>query len=201
KPTAGLTALLALARLGDKETQTPLLKALAQWPLDSLDETRKLIKLRVIEVSIARQGRPSDDLIKLATEKLDRQYPAKSWPLNRELSQLLIYLEAPGVVAKTLSLLDAAPTQEQQIHYIFSLRTLKQGWTLEQRRHYLSWFNKGRAGLNHPAELVQWFKDAGRDYSDGSSFPKFIGNIRRQGLDKLSDQERTELASVINAPS
>src|SRR4029434_5360274 len=42
KPTAGLAALLALARLGDKETQSALLKTLAQWPLDSLDETRKL---------------------------------------------------------------------------------------------------------------------------------------------------------------
>src|ERR1043165_4052848 len=197
RPTAGLTALLALARLGDRETQHALMRALARWPLDSLDETRKLIKLRVIEVSLARQGRPSEDLIKVAIEKLDRQYPAKSWPLNRELSQLLIYLEAPDVVAKTLALLDAAPTQEEQIHYIFSLRTLKAGWTAEQRRQYFSWFNKGRAGLNHPAELVQWFKDAGRDYSDGSSFPKFIGNMRRQGLDKLSDQERTELASVI----
>jgi putative heme-binding domain-containing protein len=201
KPTAGLAALLALARLGDKETQSALLKTLAQWPLDSLDETRKLIKLRVIEVSIARQGRPSDDLIKLATEKLDRQYPAKSWPLNRELSQLLIYLEAPDVVAKTLALLDAAPTQEEQIHYIFSLRNLKTSWTTEQRRHYFGWFNKGRAGLNHPAELVQWFKDAGRDYSDGSSFPKFIANIRRQGLDKLNDQEGVELGPVISAPS
>src|SRR5207247_987405 len=103
-----------------RETQTPLLKALAQWPLDSLDETRKLLKLRVIEVSLARQGRPSAELIKTATEKLGRQYPAKSWPLNRELSQLLIYLEAPDVVAKTLALLDAAPTQEEQIHYVFS---------------------------------------------------------------------------------
>jgi len=131
KPTAGLTALLALARLGDKETQHALLRALARWPLDSLDETRKLIKLRVMEVSLARQGRPSEDLIKVAIEKLDRQYPAKSWPLNRELSQLLIYLEAPDVVTKTLALLDAAPTQEEQIHYIFSLRTLKAGWTAE----------------------------------------------------------------------
>lgn len=151
----------------------------------------------MIEVSIARQGRPSDDLIKTAIEKLSRQYPAKSWPLNRELSQLLIYLEAPDVVTKTLALLDAAPTQEEQIHYIFSLRTLKTGWSTEQRRHYFSWFNKGRAGLNHAPEFIQWFKDAGRDYSDGSSFPKFIANIRRQAVENLDDQERAELASVL----
>src|SRR6185503_7576965 len=93
---AGLTALLALARLGGKETQPELLKAIGKWPLDTLNEEQKLEKLRVLEVSFARQGRPSDDLVKLAIEKLDRQFPAKSWPVNRELSQLLIYLEAPG---------------------------------------------------------------------------------------------------------
>ncbi|MBI3853785.1 MAG: c-type cytochrome [Verrucomicrobia bacterium] len=201
KPTAALTALLALARYGGKELQAELLGALKKFPLDSLDEAQKLEKFRVIEVSFARQGRPSDDLVKLATEKLDRQYPAKSWPLNRELSQLLIYLEAPDVVTKTLALLDAAPTQEEQIHYLFSLRTLKTGWTMEQRKHCFSWYNQGRAGLNHPAELVQWFKDAGRDYSDGSSFPKFIGNFRRQAVENLTDQERAGLATVLTAQS
>src|SRR5438093_234954 len=124
KTEGALTAFLALARLGAKETQTDLLKALGKFPLDTLDEEEKLEKLRVIEVSLARQGRPSDDLVRLAIEKLDRQFPAKSWPLNRELSQLLICLEAPGVAAKTLDLLANAQVQEEQIHYLISLRNL-----------------------------------------------------------------------------
>jgi putative heme-binding domain-containing protein len=195
---AGLTALLALARLGDKETQPELLKAIGKWPLDTLEEEQKLEKLRVIEVSFARQGRPSDELVKLAIEKLDRQYPAKSWPLNRELSQLLISLEAPGVAGKTLDLLAKASTQEEQIHYITSLRNLKSGWTMDERATYFGWFNGDRKIVRHSLETLKWFADVGRDYSDGASFPKFIANIRKAATTALSDSERAELASVIS---
>ena len=94
-PGIGLTSLLALARVGTKADQEPLLKALAKWPLDSLDEELKLLKLRVIKVSFARQGRPSPELVALATQKLLAQYPAPTFPLNRELSELLIWLTKP----------------------------------------------------------------------------------------------------------
>src|SRR5262249_6544100 len=63
---AGLTALLALARCGGKETQRDLLLALKKFPFDSLSQTQKLDKLRVIELSFIRQGRPEPDLAKLA---------------------------------------------------------------------------------------------------------------------------------------
>ena len=195
--TAALTAFLALARLGDNEAQRDLLKALARFPLDGLPEEQKLEKLRLIEVSFARHGKPDPELVRLAIEKLDRQYPAASWPLNRELSQLLIFLEAPGVVGKTLDLIDRAETQEEQIHYLAALRNLKPGWTLEQRRRYFSWFNGDRRILHHPPETLKWFADVGRDYSDGSSFPKFIANLRKAATAVLSDAERGELASVI----
>jgi putative heme-binding domain-containing protein len=176
-----------------------LLKALAKWPLDTLDEERKIQKFRVIEVSFARQGRPSDDLVKLAIEKLDRQFPAKTWPLNKELSQILIALGAPGVVGKTLDLLAGASTQEEQIHYIMSLRNLKSGWTMDQRKTYYSWFNRDRKFDRHSPATLQWFTDVGRNYSDGSSFPRFMANIRKAAATSLSEAERTELATIIES--
>src|SRR5207249_4479997 len=114
---AGLTALLALARVGGKETQPDLLLALKKFPFDSLSLTQKLEKLRLIELSFIRQGKPEPELAKLAIEKLDRLYPSDNELINRELSQLLIFLEAPGVVTKTMALLDNARTQEEQAHY------------------------------------------------------------------------------------
>jgi hypothetical protein len=121
-PRAALNSLLALSRVGTKEDQAPLLKALAKFPLDSLDEDLKLLKLRVIKVSLARQGRPDTDLVNLAIEKLGKQYPAKSWPLNRELSELLVWLGAPDAVEKTLALMESAKSQEEQIWYACMLR-------------------------------------------------------------------------------
>jgi putative heme-binding domain-containing protein len=117
--------------------------------------------------------------------------------LNRELSQLLIYLEAPGVAGKTLDLLAKAETQEEQIHYVISLRNLKSGWTLEQRKTYFSWFNRDRKFDRHSPGTLKWFADAGRDYSDGASFPRFMGNIQKASASALTEAERAELASII----
>jgi putative heme-binding domain-containing protein len=217
---AGLTALMALARCGPKQSQRDLLLALKKFPLDSLTLEQKLIKLRVIELSFIRQGRPDPDLAKLAIEKLDRIYPSDNEYMNRELSQLLIYLEAPDVVTKTLALLDKAKTQEEQVHYIFYLRNLKSGWTLAQRKHYFDWFrfaqeaskgevtypagspylvwaNQAKAAERHPADLLRWFKEAGRDYGDGASYPKYLTNIRRDAIDALSEDDRIALSSWI----
>jgi putative heme-binding domain-containing protein len=47
--------------------------------------------------------------------------------------------------------------------------------------------------------VVQWFKDAGRDYSDGSSFPKFIANFHADAQKTLTADESKSLASVLEA--
>jgi putative heme-binding domain-containing protein len=199
-PDAGLTALLALARCGGKETQNDLLGAMKNFPLSSLTEEQKLAKLRVIGLSFIRQGRPSQEMTALAIEKLNAVYPAPTEAMNRELSQLLIYLGAPDVISKTLALFDKAPTIEEQAHYIFHLRNLKSGWTMEQRKKYFEWFTKarvsGKPALHSPA-LVQWFREVERDYSDGASYPKFLVNIRKDALATLTSAERTALQPVI----
>jgi len=217
---AGLTALLGLARCGSKETQRELLTALKKFPFDSLSLTQRLEKLRILELSFIRQGKPDADFAKLAIEKLDRLYPNDNEYMNRELSQLLIYLDAPGVVTKTLALLDKAKSQEEQAHYIFYLRNLTNEWTLEQRKHYFDWFRfaqeatkgeisypKGspylvwtdqkKASERHPAAVLQWFKEAGRDYGDGASYPKYLANIRKDATATLSADDRIALSPWI----
>jgi putative heme-binding domain-containing protein len=214
---AGLNALLALARCGGKDTQRELLMALKKFPLDSLSISQQLQKLRVIQLSFIRQGKPESDLARIAIEKLNRAYPSNNESVNRELSQLLIYLEAPDVVKKTLALLDKAKTQEEQAHYIFCLRTLQKGWTIEQRKHYfeslrmLEKEGKDEVAIqsgepdrketvkpieSHPPELLAWFKDVDRDYSDGASYRKFMKNIRKDAVASLSEQERVALGSL-----
>lgn len=217
---AGITALLALARSGRPETQAGLLRALGKFPLATLSEELQLEKLRVIQLSFIRQGRPAPELGKLAVEKLNAQYPSASEKVNRELVQLLIYLNAPDVITKTLALLDRAPTQEEQIHYIFHLRNVKSGWTIAQREKYFSWFvnsrqgsrpeitypngaayhvwtNQAHASRVHPPELLGWFKDVGREYGDGSSFTKYLINIRKDAAATLTSSERAAVLPLL----
>ena len=200
---AGLTALLALARTGEKSDSVDLLKAVAKWPLSSLDEEHQLLKLRVIEVAFSRSGIP-DELRPMAIERLGRVYPATSLPLNRELSQLLIALGAPDAVSKTLALRDAATTQEEQVHYQAVLRLATSGWTSEDRKRYFAWFyakpNSGgpaHVTTQHPGYFVQWFRDVGLDAGNGASYANFLKGIRHQATMRLSDNEKGEYAAWI----
>ncbi|HMJ65667.1 MAG TPA: heme-binding protein, partial [Candidatus Binatia bacterium] len=193
-----LTALLALARVGPKEARGGLLKALGEYWPDGLDEQEKLEALRICSLAFVRMGRPGEGTARDVTDSIAPLYPSTNSWLNRELSQLLIYLEAPGVVPKTMELVSRAETQEEQLHYIFHSRTLKTGWTREDREKYFAWFKRDRSQDKHLPEIVKWFADVDRQYTDGSSFPKFMANIRRDAIATLSDTEKTDLAELIS---
>jgi putative heme-binding domain-containing protein len=189
RPRAALQALLALARCGSKADQEPLLKAMEKWPLDSLDEPLKLDFLRVMEVAIARQGRPAEEQVSAAIGKLEAQWPARSFPLNRELCELLVSLGAPGVVEKSLQMIETSAAPEEQIWFVYCLGVYDGPWTAAQRERYF-----------------QWFHQAG-EYHGGNSFSKFLDRIREIALAKAPVEERTKLASlsepeapVISAP-
>ena len=48
---------------------------------------------------------------------------------------MLVYLNDSEVAAKTLELLARAPSQEEQIHYVYCLRALKDKWTMHSERN------------------------------------------------------------------
>jgi putative heme-binding domain-containing protein len=127
-------------------------------------------------------GKPDSDTADEIIKTLTPFYPARSESVNRELCQLLVYLEAPDALPKTLGLMAAVATQQEQMHYAFVLRNVKHGWTMEQRRVYFSWFNK-----------------ALREYSGGNSFKPYLINIRKDAVAMLTEAERNELASILEA--
>ena len=55
--------------------------------------------------------------------------------LNRELALMLGYAGQPAAIAKILAAIPKTSTnQELQLHYLYALRMIKQGWTAEQTR-------------------------------------------------------------------
>jgi putative heme-binding domain-containing protein len=196
----GLTALLALARCGSRETQAGLLQALEKFPFPRLLQQQALLKLRVEELSFIRQGRPPTDLAKAAIGTLDALYPSTNEDINHELCQILLYLQAPDAVAKTVALLEQAPTQEEQTYYVMRLRDITNGWTLDLRRHYLGWFQKKRDHVAHRPEIVQYFHDVGLAYNDGISVIPYLENFLDEAVATLSAQERQELALYLPKP-
>ena len=89
---------LASARGEKPELQEEVFRLLKEFPLKDLPDDLKLLKLRILQLTFARHGRPSLEWQKLGLEKLLASYPAKgerAAELNRELSQLLIWLSQP----------------------------------------------------------------------------------------------------------
>jgi putative heme-binding domain-containing protein len=178
---AALTALLALARQGDKSLQPRLLQALDRLDWHGLTDSQKLDLLRVYGVAFVRMGAPEKDTAERTIARFDPKYPAASRELNAELCKMLVYLQAPSTAAKTIDLLEEAPTQEEQIVYAIALRLLKNGWTMDLRKAYFSWF----------------LKAAG--YRGGASFELFVKHIRDDAVAALSESEKAELKPILDA--
>jgi putative heme-binding domain-containing protein len=199
--TAGPTALLGLARAGGGEIdQRKLLEALRRFPLSSVNEQQKLIKLRAIQLSLIRQGPPEADLASALVQELSSDYPARSFPVNREMSRILLSLNNPEAVPKTVALLEKSKSQEEQIHYVALLRHVKSGWTLEDRRRFFSWWTRSRENLPHDKSLEKWFADVGRHYVDGAWVDKYMRDFRADAVKTLSGEEKRELAALISTP-
>jgi len=198
-PQAAMTGLLALARLGSASAQPDLYQSLRRFPAGTLGEALLIDKLRVIEVSVARHGKPGPEIAGALSAELGPLYPSRSVNLNLELCQVLLALEAPDAVAKTVGLLGAAPTQEEQLGYVLHLRTVTAGWTPELRKAYFSWWTRDHSKAAHPDYVKRWFEEAGRGYSDGASLPRFLANLHAQAKSTLSPEESQALAEVLAA--
>jgi putative heme-binding domain-containing protein len=194
-PGKAIPALLALVRVSaadpfhrakdappvDPAFRERVFGALDRLGWEDLTFAQRLDLLRVYEVAFNRLGTPSPGLKKRITDRLNAAYPAKSREQNAELCQLLVYLEAPEVVAKTLKLLREAPTQEEQLEYGRALRVLKTGWTLPQRKEYFSWFLRAA------------------HFKGGASIGGFLRIMKHDSVATLTAPEKTELQPILDA--
>ncbi len=179
RPVAMIEGAIALTRHGGKELRDKLIEKLNGLDWSRLDQQGRLSLLRAYSLVFIRMGKPDSDSTEAIVARLDRHYPAKNFPLNREFSRLLIFLEAPEAAGKTMALLSAGGSQEQQIHYALCLRVLKSGWTPELRKRYFEWF--------HTASGMR----------GGMSFSGFVKNIKVDAMEGLSPSEKTALSAVL----
>jgi putative heme-binding domain-containing protein len=184
-PIAATSALLALARVAGKfaapgeDLKTPMLAALDGIDWAKLSDSQRSDLLRVYTVLFARLGRPDETARERFIKRFGPLFPSKSYEVNADLCQLLVYLEAPGIAEKTLKLMAAAPTQEEQMEYAKSLRNLKTGWTLAQRKTYFEWFPKAV------------------NYKGGQRFQQYINEIKQTAVATLTAKEKEELKAVL----
>ncbi len=198
-----INGCVGLARQAEPSLLPKILDALGKLDFTKLDQEQQLGLLRAYQLAFIRLGNPDKEACAALAKKFDDLFPQKSDFVNRELSILMIHFQSPNVLAKLLPVLkqERVATQEQigallernkgyggtvaamlanqpdqqQYHYAFHLRTLKTGWTFEDRKTYFAWFDKART------------------WSGGATYPKYLNNIDNEAFSLLTDADRLKL--------
>jgi putative heme-binding domain-containing protein len=197
EPTRAIQALLALVRAVGKdpihhprkpedpipgiELKSSLLASLDRLDVNKLSDPQRSDVLRIYTILFNRLGPPDQAARDQIIARFGALYPSKNYELNADLCHLLVYLEATGVVAKSLKLMAEATTQEEQMEYAKWLRNLKTGWTLPQRKEFFSWFLKAA------------------HYKGGNLFRSTVSRIRSDAIATLTDKEKEELKPILEA--
>lgn len=190
---------IALARTGEAAQRKLVLASLDRLDWAELDTAQRINWLRACGLVFTRHGEPSPAEREAVLAKIDAGFPSSHRDLDRELCRMLAYLQAPGIVGRTLALMDTtgpspAPDwlaiasrnaqyggaveqmianlpPEQIIHYIYCLRVVKGPWTVDERKRFFAWFDR----------LLE--------KSGGASYQGFIKDLRAQTLENCTPEE------------
>ncbi len=212
EPRAVISAMLALARQGEAKDLDAIAIKLGSLPHQDLDDHSKLAALRTLQVAIARRAEAGVSLSPQVREGvlnlLESVYPTGSYQIDAEMVQILVKLESPVVVERTLAMmsklgkepvpdwgylvsrnegyggtvgkmLDDMPPS-RGIHFAFMLRNAKTPWTIDQRKQYFQF-------------LIDAAKKPG-----GASYGKFLDQFRDDAIATCSAAEKVVLDDLIN---
>lgn len=196
-------AMIALARQGKPAARNAMIKSLTAINYNELSETEKIDLVRAFELVLLRMG-PADKTIKTQmVQYLDPHYPAKNNNLNRSLSKVLVHLNAPGAVTRTLDLLETAKddrsekTASQSSDLI--LRNPQYGMDIAnmlanvppaQQTYYATVLSEAGSGWTPELreKYFKWFNDA-FGYKGGVSYVGFINKARMSALKHVPENQ------------
>jgi putative heme-binding domain-containing protein len=191
KPKQSLTALLALARSGDQAELLSVLEALGKIAFASLSHADRIAWLRVHALTLIHYQATDDAQRAMLAARLLPLFPTGNDREDADLAELLAFVDAPGFLDKALPLLQPMrPAQPPawaevitrnpsyggaiqkmisnmpptgQIALAYALRTVKNGWTLDQRRAYFTFLTEARTrkgGASYDGYLKAFIDEA-----------------------------------------
>lgn len=209
-PVAKTQAIIALARHSKPTQRNAMLNALLEINYANLSESQQVDLLRAFELVMYRTGLPEGAVRNKVIDYLNPNYPANSNTVNRGLSKVLIRLEAPGSVEKTLNLLASAKddpaekTASESSDLI--LRNPQYGMDIAgmlskvppaQQTYYATMLASAKTGWASEMQekYFTWFKDA-FGYKGGVSYVGFINKARLMALENVPADKQEHFRTV-----
>lgn len=175
-PVAAIEGTLALTRTAaSPEDLAPVVaKQLKMLKAGGLDVQREMALLRTIQVTaIAHRDGLSAAVREQIFEAIAPRFPAVYERFNMEYARLMAYTGHPKAIEEILAQLRSDENDPPlQIHYVYCLRTIKSGWTKEQKQ-----------------KLVNWFPKAAK-WRGGASFTGFINFLFDSSLEFMDESEK-----------
>ncbi|PWJ58945.1 putative heme-binding domain-containing protein [Dyadobacter jejuensis] len=205
-PSKKVYALLALTRQGSASDKSALLKAIASIDFKKLNEEKQRDLLRTTEVAIFRYGQPDAATKTALINNINPLFPSKSALSNKQFSKVLIALEAPDAVKKTLALLtsnekfDDVDNETATASSDLILRNPQYGLDIAgmlekmppmQQTYYAFVLSSAKTGWNDQMrdEYFKWF-DKAFSYQGGRSYIGFIDKARNLALKNVPKDKR-----------
>jgi putative heme-binding domain-containing protein len=185
-PLGAIEGMYALVRTAASEAdlQPLFAKQLAMLKQVNLSVENKLRLVRAFQLTaMETPNGPSYALRRQVHTLLIGQFPAKDERWSRELALTLAYCGQPDAIGKILAAMPAGSTnQPLQIHYIYALRAIKEGWTAKQRAELMNWYSRAvawRGGASFSGYINLLFDssvallDEGEKQRAYKAFPQF----------------------------
>ena len=234
-PRRSIAAIAALARSsGLDQYRTPpdmaptrnpalvkrMLAALNRIHWDALPYPDKLDLLRAYQLTFIRLGGPDEDDRLRLIARLDPYLPANQRELNWELSEMLIYLQAPSAAAKVMALVRTAPSapyfgiqepinpQQRQRQDAANYNPAAPNVGVSQaamarqedQQHYVMLLRTLKAGWTADLrrELFAWFATGQSDFYRGGA--NWTNILKVDALSTMSDADKAPLQELIAQP-
>lgn len=199
-PVALTNALIGLIRSGTATDKTAILNALSGINYLKLSPTQQLDVLRAYELVFARFGMPESAQKAKITALLNAQYPSSSREHNKAYCKLLVFLEAPSVLPKTLALMakkeqydpneGLATSSEDLIlrnpQYGLDIAKMLEKMPVPQQTYLAMMLAKAKVGWTPELreQYFAWYKQAFA-LKGGNSYVGFIDKARKMALENV----------------
>lgn len=203
-----LQAGLALVIVEPKRENGLAIVNMVNGMLDGFISDRNFIDLlRLAQVTLNRIKLGEQDLAKLA-QNLQNEFPIGEPVLNRELFQLLAYLNADSVIPQAISYLQREGSLSDQLQIAMQLRYFDHDWTTTERFEVLKFFEKTsqtETGSSIPLYVMNITRDIAKDLpleearifvSEGKKWPNAALVSLYQYPEKLSPEDLTTLKTL-----
>ncbi|MBT8184904.1 MAG: c-type cytochrome [Eudoraea sp.] len=210
--TKTIEAGIALARGNSKNLQGRILDKLNQLRLEQLSDYQKVSLLRNYALIFIRQGEPSEnDRLKTAA-RLNAYFPHANDRVNRELGQLLLYLNADGVTEQLVNLLERHTKEGtvaegvEMLSEEASLRSEQYGPLIREviekmppseAIYYGMLLSHAKEGWTRELreKYFLWYYDV-LAAKGGRSFKAYMENVRQKAMANIPESERAHFEEI-----